>query len=297
MYMSLRWALPTSKRLNFNPKLRARFIVEALRHPSLVRALEAADPSSPLGLLTREWPETAGCLLWPYQCASWDADERFSRIQKHLDVLERFPGLKLRPEDKLVLLDLSGISPDVRIIIDRAQWLAREGHLTLSLFKGDFRAFTVSFSLSGSADLELFIGGIQGRNGEEILSLYRDLTKDFHGIRPRDFMLEILRMFARSLSVTHIYAVADAFKISRHKYFGERGAPGLFYDEIWEERGGTRIDETRFELPCDSPRRDLEEIPSKKRSMYRKRYEMLDQIESAIPVDLSTAERTHFDAK
>lgn len=297
MYESLRWAWPTSKRLDLNPKLRAKFLVAALRHPAVVRELEAADPSSPLGFLTKEWPDTAGCLLWPYQCSSWDANERFSRIQQHLQVLERFPGLKLRPDEKLVLLDLGHISPEVRVIIDRAKWLAREGHLTISLFKDNFRAFTISFSLSGSAELNLFIGGIQGRNGEQILSLYRDLTKDFHGMRPRDFMLEVLRLFARSIGVEHIFAVADAFKISRHKYFGERGAPGLFYDEIWEDRGGKRIDETHFELPVDGSRRALEDIPAKKRSMYRKRYEMLDEIEKALPADLLTAERRQFDAQ
>lgn len=297
MYVSLRWAWPTSKRLGFNLKLRAKFLAAAIRHPSLVQEIKAADPTSAFGVLTEEWPDTVGCLLWPYQCASWDPDERFSRIRRHLDVLERFPGLKLGPEEKLVLLDLSRISDDVYVIIDRAKWLAREGHLTLSLFKGDFRAFTISFSLSSGADLELFIGGIQGRQGEQMLSLYRDLTKDFHGMRPRDLMLEVLRIFANAIGVKHIYAVADAFKVSRHKYFGERGAPGLFYDDIWEERGGTRIDECRFELPLDGNRRDLEEIAAKKRSMYRKRYEMLDNLAASIPTDLSTAQRKHFDAK
>jgi uncharacterized protein VirK/YbjX len=250
-----------------------------------------------MGTLLCEWPDTVGYLLWPYQCAAWDAETRIARIRSHLEVVNNIPGLKLEPEDKLVLLDLGEISPDVSLLIDRAKWLSREGHLTLSLFKGSFRAFTVSFSLFNLEDLEVFIGGIQGRNGDDILSLYRELTKDFHGMRPRDFMLELLRLFAIKIGAKHIHAVADAQKISRHEYFGARGAPGLYYDEIWAERGGTKIGETHFELPLGGTRRDLEEIAAKKRSMYRKRYEMLDHLESSIPGDLTTAERRRFDAK
>lgn len=250
-----------------------------------------------MGELLREWPDTVGYLLWPYQCAAWDAQTRLARIQGHLEVLEQIPGLKLNPEDKLLLLDLDSISPDVCLIIDRAKWLSREGHLTLSLFKGDFRAFTVSFSLFNLPELEVFIGGIQGRNDEGILSIYRELTKDFHGMRPRDFVIEVLRLFAASIGAKHVYAVADAHKISRHPYFGENGARGLFYDEIWDDRGGTRVAETHFELPVAAMRRDLEEIAAKKRSMYRRRYEMLDEFAVSLPRDLAAVERRRFDAK
>ena len=157
-----------------------------------------------------------------------------------------------------MLADLSSFSPGACVILDRAPWLSREGLITLSLFKNDFRAFTVSFSLFGFPDTELFIGGLQGRQSEEILAMYRDLTKDFEGMRPRDFMLEMLRLFALKIGVRHIYAVVDGHKISRHKYFGDKGAPGLFYDEVWQERGGTRVADTHFELPLAGSRRPLQ---------------------------------------
>ena len=68
------------------------------------------------------------------------------------------------------------------------------------------------------------------------------------------------------------------------------------YNEVWEDRGGTRVAPTHFELPLAGSRRPLEEVPAKKRSMYRRRYEMLDAIDAAIPADLTTAEIRHFDA-
>ena len=291
------WALRASEEMDRNWRLRLKFVLAALTHKAAAEKLKNASLDSPMGSLLREWPDTVGYLLWPYQCAAWDANKRVARIEGHLDVLEQLPSLKLEANDKLVLLDLGSISADVCLMIDRAKWLSREGHLTLSLFKGDFRAFTLSFSLFDLSNLEVFVGGLQGRQEDGILSLYRDLTKDFHGIRPRDFMLEILRLFATTIGAKHIYAVADRHKISRHDYFGKRGAPGLIYDEVWSERGGVRVADTHFELSLAEGRRDLEQIASKKRSMYRRRYEMLDRITSSIPPDLRLADRRRFDAK
>jgi uncharacterized protein VirK/YbjX len=277
--------------------MRAKFVAAALREPAVSKQLETADQGTPLGELLAEQPQAVGTLIWPFQCAAWGAQTRFARIEGHLEAVRQIRGLNLALQEKLVLADLSSFSPGVCLILDRASWLSREGLITLSLFKDDFRAFTVSFSLFGFPETQLFIGGLQGRQSEEILAMYRELTKDFEGMRPRDFMLEMLRLFALKLGVRHIYAVADGHKISRHKYFGEKGAPGLFYDDVWQERGGVRIAETHFELPLAGSRRPLEEVAAKRRSMYRRRYEMLDQIEAMIPSDLTKAERRQFDAR
>ena len=290
------WAWRASARLDGNWKLRSKFVLAALRNPSLAERLEHLDPSSPLGSLACEWPDTVGYMLWPYQCAAWDAPTRFARIDGHMAAVAATPGLSLAPDEKMILADLGTVSPDTRLVLDRAKWLSREGHLTLSLFKGEFRAFTLSFSLFNHPQTEVFIGGIQGRQEKAILDLYRDMTKDFHGVRPRDFMLEALRLFANSIGARHIYAVADAMKISRHPYFGRKGAHGLFYDEVWAERGGVRVADSHFELPLAGTRRDLDEVAPKKRAMYRRRYQLFDDIASMLPSDLDQAERRRFEA-
>jgi uncharacterized protein len=295
--VTVSWAWRASKQVDPRLRLRVKFVAAALRAPTVAKQLAAADSSSPIGKLVEEWPETVGTLLWPYQCAAWNAEARFSQIQAHLDAISQIPGLDLPPDEKLVLVDLSPFSPGTSLVLDRAPWLAREGHLTLSLFKDCFRAFTVSFSLSRFPDTELFIGGLQGRQSNDILELYRSLTKDFEGMRPRDFLLETLRLVAVKIGVRHIYAVADGHKISRHKYFAGKEAGGFSYDDVWLERGGNRVAPTHFELPLAGSRRPLEEVSAKKRAMYRRRYEMLDAIDAALPSDLTTAERKHFDAQ
>jgi len=294
--MTIAWAWNASRHVDLSLKERVKFVVAAMRNRFATRQLAAADPRSPLGRLLAEWPNTVGILVWPYQCAAWGVETRVERVKGHQECLGSLPGLSLAPGEKMVVADLSRYSPGAFLILDRAEWLTREGHLTLSLFKGDFRAFTLSFSLFGYPDTEVFIGGLQGRQTENALELYRDLTKDFAGLRPRDFILEMLRLFALKIGARHIYAVADSQKIFRHKYFRNKSTPSLDYDGVWRDRSGEAVADSYFELPLMGSHRPLEEVPTKKRSMYRRRYEMLDEIQASIPSDFVTAERRQFDA-
>lgn len=294
--MTLLWAIRASRHVGPGLKMRAKFVAVALRHRDLSNKLAGVEEGSSLGRLLAEWPQTVSILIAPYQCSAWEANTRLSRLQAHLDAVRRIPGLDLGLNEKLVLADLSEFSRGASLIIDRSHWLAREGHLTLSLFKNEFRAFTIAFSLSNYPKTEMFIGGLQGRNDPDALGLYRELTKAFHGARPRDFILEAARLFALKIGVKRLYAVADHQKISRHRYFGKRGAPGLFYDDVWQERGGIRAENNYYELPLSGSRREIEDISQKKRSMYRRRYEMFDKISAAMEKDLADAERRTFEA-
>jgi uncharacterized protein VirK/YbjX len=253
-----------------------------------------ADASTAFGRFLKDNPGTVINLLRPYQCAAWSPRQRFERIEQHANAVEQL-GLVIKSDQKLLLADLGFVSRDTLLILDRPAWLDREGHLTLNLFKGSFRAFSLSFSVTDTPERSLFIGGLQGRDVDTALDLYRNLTKEFYGVRPRDLIIEMMRLVAQRMGVKRIFAVADAHRIATHRYFAG-GPPHLSYDLVWEERGGWRVDETQFELPLELKRRDLDEIASKKRSMYRRRYEMFDDICSALPQKLSDAQQVSFEA-
>ncbi len=288
-----RWAWGASKSISTDAKLRTKFTLAALRNPEAASAL--ARPDALLARQLADDPQTVGNLVWPYQCATWDAAERVTRIRAHFEVVQKVPGLQLTIDQKLMLADLSELSEGLSLIIDRPLWLAREGHLALSLFKGRFRAFTVSFSLNDTSVREIFIGGIQGRNAEGILDIYRDLTKSLHGVRPRDFLLDGLRMFGELIGVQRILAVSDSSRISRHSYFKGKVSDSD-YDVVWTDRGGTLEADTHYSLPTAIVRRTADETPAKKRQMYRKRYEMFDKIADSLPRDLRAAKIVRFEA-
>ncbi len=279
------WRSGTLNALKGNAKLQAKFLGASLLGASALKPLLSATPDSYMGRYLSARPETAGLLIWPYQCAAWDRSLRVARFAGHFDAIEAAPlRFRFGVDEKLVLLDLSGCMQDCSLIIDQPRWMAREGQLTLNLFQGRFRAFSVTFSLfQGAGGTELFIGGIQGRNTEDALERYRQLTKGFFGLRPRDLAIELLTSLAPVLGATRIHAVADQYRFFRHGYFkGDNQPIHLDYDSIWGERGGIQVAETHFELPMAPSRRDIEEVASNKRSMYRKRYEALERFRDGI---------------
>ncbi len=66
----------------------------------------------------------------------------------------------------------------------------------------------------------------------------------------------------------------------------------LRYDEIWRERGGVDGGEGFYSLPVEAGRRSDDEIPAKKRAMYRQRYAFLDSIEVQMKNALQSDQRT-----
>ena len=50
------------------------------------------------------------------------------------------------------------------------------------------------------------------------------------------------------------------------------------YDSFWLSIGGEKQDNGNFMLPLVMPRKTIEEIASKKRSEYRRRYALLDSL-------------------
>jgi len=227
-----------------------------------------------------------GVVHWPYISRSWSSQDRLGVLASHYEVVARScPQLLLYGRnDSLVLSDLSRFSPGCSLVLDRPVWFMREGELVLNLFQADLRVASIAFTLS-SADGELciFIGAVQGIHkgieSDKSLSIYRDLTKDFEGLRPRSFLIDVIKYLATHMGVDRIYAVGDGYRHHRHPYFGAEKAQELAadYDVIWLEHGATpSVREDFFEIPMTPSRKPLDTIASKKRAMYRRRYELLD---------------------
>lgn len=274
---------------------RLRFVFTSLRLYTAVAPLLDAPPQTPLGRLLRDRPETLGAAIWPYQCAGWNPQTRFARIRNHYAVVEKVGGVIDFPiDDEIKLLDLKPILADCCVILEQPSWFMREGQLSLSLFLGNQRLYTLAFSLFEEGEkLGAFIGAIQGRDIEGALDKYRELTKAAHGMRPRDLLFEIFRMFCAELGVQSMQAVSEDFRHHKDKqYFGEMRRASASYDEIWTDRGGLRADPMFYELKVNEPEKDLAAIPAKKRGMYRRRYEMLRSLRDQLHAQLMNLKGT-----
>lgn len=277
---------------------RLSFMAAAMRHRAAL--LPFLYASGGLERVLERRPETIGAVVWPYVCLSWDAPTRLARIGDHWAAVEAVaPALNFPPDDWRELLDLAELMPGLRVVLDQPKWFMREGQAVLNLFIGETRVFSLAFSLRMEDSLTACIGAIQGRNIEGALDTYKAMTGALHGMRPRDFLVDLFRALCGAIGVSRIYAVADAKRHHRSPYFGNKFAKQapIDYDEIWRERGGAPLSVDFFVLPVDPGRRNIDEIPSKKRSMYRKRYEMLTKTEAELSRALLRAGGPHARSK
>ena len=266
--------------------LRSKIVLVWLRNLRLLRSLRSATGSPGLARALRERPELLGVAVWPYIHAGWGFEQKVSAVADHYRQVARIaPRLDLSVFESLLVASLGDIRPGLRLVLDRAPWFMREGELVLNIFALDQRLFSVAFSLGLDGERSVVrIGGLQGVRDANILDLYRELTKSLHGLRPRDFLLDSLRLLCSTLGIKTILAIADCNRQHRSSYFGKDKILDLEgnYDEVWGEHGGVLRASGFFEFPSQIECRSMEDIASKKRSMYRKRYEFLESLGARI---------------
>jgi uncharacterized protein VirK/YbjX len=267
---------------------RLRFVIRAILASRALAPMLDASAQSALGRFIAKRPEAIGAVVWPYQCAGWDAETRLARICEHFAEIDAVGApLDFDVDGQLSLLDLSEIRDGLHVVIDQAKWFMREGQLVINLFVGEVRMFSLAFSLGrDGGERTAFVGAVQGRDIEGVADEYRDLTKAAHGMRPRDLLFEIFRMLCSILGVTRILAVSDQFRHHRSAYFG--GPDQQFsknYNEMWVDRGGEPVGPMFFAIKVEGARRELSQVPAKKRAMYRRRYDMIEAIGQQLRVN------------
>jgi uncharacterized protein VirK/YbjX len=236
-----------------------------------------------------------GMVQWPYISKCWSVRERLDAVASHYQVVTaQFPTLLLLGRRAADAVRPVSHFAGCTLVLDRPIWFKREGELVLNLFQGDLRVASLAFTLQRTAaGLCLFIGAVQGIHkgidSERSLAIYRDLTKDFEGLRPRSLLLEALKCLARAVGADGLYAVGDAYRHHRHPYFGAEKSQDLAanYDAIWLEHGAVPSErEDFFSLPLAAAQRAAEDIAPKKRAMYRRRQALLEalfaQLEAAL---------------
>lgn len=226
-------------------------------------------------------------------------DERIQLMEEHMDAMVDF----FRPETiydiysgkETVLWKTEFEEQVLRLSLAFHPGQRKEGAASMVLRLGERYLYQIMFWLgktpavdkAAASSRNLYIGAMQGPNGEEPKEIIKRLTKFCHGYRTKNLILYAAQAAARSMGVEHIYAVTNSgYYAMNHVRFDRKLKTS--FDDFWQEAGGSQAADSRFyELPLREARKSAEEIPTRKRAVYRRRFALLDEIDEAIEIKMA----------
>lgn len=231
-------------------------------------------------------------------------DERIQLMEDHMDTMvDFFPAETIydiyRGEER-VLWNIDFEEQPLRLALKFENGQRKEGALSIMVRLGERNLYQMIFWLGKTPIIDkdvakssrnLYIGAMQGPNGEEPKEIIKRLTKFCHGYRTKNLILYATQAVARSMGVEHIYAVTNSGYYAMNHLRSDRKLKTSF-DDFWQEAGGTQCADSRFyELPLREQRKNAEEIPTRKRAVYRRRFALLDEIDSSIEEKMAELKR------
>ncbi len=227
----------------------------------------------------------------PYISIRWDKEKKVKVILDTYELLKKKETIFkqiITQKDGVILARLFFDDYDFFLKLGYDEGFRKEGELVLSLeceqLGGKIVSAAFSFEKVKNEKWICIIGCVQGHN---INSQYPSkLTQRLmYGLRPKSFIIYSLQELSRHFGCYTIYGAGDSIQAYRKKHaihLPKVHNIHFDYDKFWKEVGGKHIEKGWFELPLMSVRKNMQDIKSKKRSMYRRRYHMLDDLSLRI---------------
>lgn len=227
-------------------------------------------------------------------------DERIKLIEEHFKFLTQSMNedflLKIYGGEKIFLwkMPLDETFGEMRLVICMQSGQKKEGLASIVLELADNTpVYQIMFWIGkdSAKNFSMWIGALQGPNVENSKDLIKILTKKCHAYRTKNLILYAAQAVARSLNLKKIYAVTNYGYYANNHIRRDRKLKTSFSD-FWQECGGTPTDDERFfEIPLSEYRKTYEEIPTQKRAVYRRRFQLLDEIDADILKNIQAFKR------
>jgi uncharacterized protein VirK/YbjX len=257
-------------------KIRLRALLHPRQTPAWLRLLNSHPAFS-------EYLHTCPRFLYkvyrPYISTTLDAGQRLAAIRAHYEFIFR-RGLgqvvaraSMGPVSLVEACGRSGLP--YRIELRTVDRFDREGELVLQLVQDEEALYTVAFTLAPRDGVHaLSIGCIQGGKTADAREAIRVATRELHGLRPKQLMVNLVRQLAHDYGCERVVMVSNRNRVIYKAI--RKGRVLADYDALWAELGARRRVDGDYEMDCAplaAP--DLEAIPSKKRAEARRRHEVM----------------------
>ncbi len=214
--------------------------------------------------------------------------EHFSFLQEHVKDEQLLNlGSVFQPGHAVWKGEFEDQPLQAKLIFEDGQ--RKEGLLSLEINLGDKSIYQIIFWYAKDKEGRdsLYIGALQGPNMDEARDIIKRLTKAFHGYRTKNLILYMLQAVARSMGVERIYGVTNEGYYAMNHVRVDRKLKTSFSD-FWLEAGGQKTEDPRFDsLPLVEHRKTIEEVPTRKRAVYRKRFALLDELDEQIAASMA----------
>ena len=226
----------------------------------------------------------------------WSQKKRFEQCATDLRVAKTKFGLRLAQQlsagQRVRLSEQASFSVDLEL--NRISF--HEGFWSLSLKDSQGQAlFNMSFGfLSQHAVLVASVQGVRADSGCNLEAI-QSITKQNHGLRPHHLLVNIFQMACADWGVTEIRGIDPEHQVKKRRRADKQGFT-FDYREFWTELGAVQLDDQHWLLPKQPQRRSAEDIPARKRALYRKRYAFLDDLAGVVSTSLANAASATTDA-
>ncbi|AWI50774.1 DUF535 domain-containing protein [Actinobacillus porcitonsillarum] len=253
---------------------RFRYHLRSLLHYSLIKTFEQKVNQEPhLQKLLLERASYSYPLVHRFLDKRFNSQKRLAMIYENLTFLPHVMAEKGLPPLWEKPLCFGEVIEGFEIYLNINEHQAMEGYWALELRYKPTNQLVYLLTF-GKLEKALLIAVIQGPNFEGSKEVVKTLTKRCYGLRPAYLMVETMKALTLTLGYKTLLGIPQKYQNKSRLIQSKRYV--VDYDTIFQESAG-KIGEY-WTLPLTFETKSLEEIPSKKRSMYRKRYAMLDNL-------------------
>ena len=277
---------------NYRIKQQWRSFFAALIHPGIASRWFETLKSPELILVARYRPRLYFKPLRVYMSIKWTTEQKIKVI------LDTYRFIMSKGEAfQEVITNSNGIEIARWQLSDSIEATLKLGYHHMHRKEGELVLFFESEQLGGTIATIAFsfeemapdnwvcrIACIQGRTVNES-DVTKQVQKLLHGIRPKSFMVFAVQELSRQLGFTAVYGVGDAIHPYRRQHTIHLHwihAIQFDYDAFWSESGGIANPDHWYELPLRMVQKDIQEIKTNKRSLYTRRYRLLDDLSLKI---------------
>lgn len=272
-------------KLWYDPEYRIKYLFRSLAWPVATRRMLTAITQEPVMREVLPVQHTLPSKIHrPYLYNGMPLAARTHAIISHYQYVKQLSSRSLRQamltQQGVELANFAGKNGETfTVTLACTGRCEREGEVNLLFRQDGVQLAMLTFAVTTvGGERVAMIGGIQGAHRDTPHELIREATKACYGLFPKRLLMETLTLICAETGVTKIEAVSDQGHIFRSLRYRlkKRSLFHASYNAFWQTLNGQPSGNKLYSLPLSFPRKPLEEIASKKRSEYRKRYDLLD---------------------